>query len=114
MEPKQFADQYIISNTDKFNVDQIPTLKSKLDYLPESRQIAILSIPLKNPIVTLILSLCLGCFGVDRFYLGDIGLGILKVIAVTFMIGFIWVIIDWFLTYKRAKTINFEKVMMMA
>ncbi|MDF7670667.1 TM2 domain-containing protein [Orbaceae bacterium ESL0721] len=114
MEQKQFAEQYVISNRDKFNSDQIFLIKNKLEHLPEDRQIVIQTISLKDPIITLLLSLLLGGFAIDRFYIGDVTLGILKIITVCFVIGFIWVILDWFLTYKKTKKINFEKIMLLA
>ena len=46
----------------------------------------------RNFYLTLILAVFLGAFGIDRFYAGRIGLGILKLI---FAGGFgIWVILD--------------------
>jgi TM2 domain-containing membrane protein YozV len=49
----------------------------------------------KDYLVALLLSIFVGQFGVDRFYMGYIGLGILKLI--TFGGCGIWVLIDIYL-----------------
>ena len=49
----------------------------------------------KDPTAALLLSIFLGVLGVDRFYIGDIGLGVAKLLTGGGF--FIWVIIDWFL-----------------
>ena len=58
----------------------------------------------KNPTTALILSLFLGTVGIDRFYIGDTGLGVAKL----FTIGglWIWTIVDWFLIMKATRTKN--------
>lgn len=81
--------------------------------------------PIKRKGVTLALSIFLGGFGIDRFYLNNIGLGVAKLlvsIASIFLmfvpiLGWIvsigrsiWLIIDWFLTYKKAKELNYSKL----
>ena len=49
----------------------------------------------KNPTIALIISLFFGYFGIDRFYIGNIGLGVLKLITLGGLM--IWGIIDLFL-----------------
>ena len=45
-------------------------------------------------ICALLLSVFLGALGVDRFYLGKIGTGILKLLCTLIVCGFIWWTID--------------------
>jgi TM2 domain-containing membrane protein YozV len=58
----------------------------------------------KDPAISLILSLTFGSFGIDRFYIGNVILGILKLI--TFGALFIWTIIDWFLITNATRKAN--------
>ena len=60
----------------------------------------------------LIISIFLGGLGIDRFMIGDIGLGVLKLL--TFGVFGIFTIIDWFLISGRTKEKNFNQVMMFA
>jgi TM2 domain-containing membrane protein YozV len=51
----------------------------------------------KDKSTALILSILLGAFGVDRFYLGKVGTGILKLIVTIFTFGlfaWVWWLID--------------------
>jgi TM2 domain-containing membrane protein YozV len=52
--------------------------------------------PKKNHTTTVVLSVLLGELGVDRFYLGMVGTGILKLLATLFtgLGGIIWWVID--------------------
>ena len=58
----------------------------------------------KDPTAALLLSIFLGVLGVDRFYVGDIGLGVAKLLTGGGF--FIWVIIDWFLIRNAAAAKN--------
>jgi len=61
----------------------------------------------KDRTVALILSLLVGVLGVDRFYVGDIALGVLKLL--TFGVCGILAVIDWFLIMGRADDFNRNK-----
>ena len=114
MEPQQFADTYIMANASYFPSEKIVLIKDKLSSLPEQRQSTIQSIPLKNPMIVLLLSLLFGGLAIDRFYLGDVGKGILKIISLFLIVGFIWVFLDIYLCYKKAKEMNFNKIMLIS
>ncbi len=58
----------------------------------------------KDPRLVLIISILLGYLGIDRFYIGDIGLGIGKLLTLG---GFgIWMLIDWFLIMRATRAKN--------
>lgn len=60
----------------------------------------------RNPVVLFGFSVFLGYFGVDRFLLGQILLGILKLITFG---GFgVWVLVDWFLIAGTTREKNLE------
>lgn len=64
---------------------------------------------LKDPTISLVLSIVLGYLGVDRFYIGDVGLGVGKL--VTCGGCYIWWLIDIFLIMNRTRQRNFETLM---
>jgi len=58
----------------------------------------------KDRTIALVLSLFLGLYGIDRFYLGDVGLGVVKLVTCG---GFlVWALVDLFLVMGRADEIN--------
>ncbi len=60
----------------------------------------------RNPVVIFGLSAFLGCFGIDRFVLGQVLLGILKLITAG---GFgVWYLIDLFLVAGTAREQNLD------
>lgn len=105
------VDAYFLENKSKFPDSKLMHIRDKMLAMDESRYSMIDSLDFKNPTVILIVAILLGYFGVDRFMLGDIGMGFLKLITLGGL-G-IWWLIDIFITYKKARELNFAKIMTM-
>ena len=60
-------------------------LQERLQKLPEDKLSHLSLIQLKDPIVGLVLGVCLGIVGADRFYKGDIVLGVVKFLLLAYL-----------------------------
>ena len=105
----QKIDLFIMSNVKNFESFQLQMLREKLSSMDESKWNLISTIGFKDPTTSLILSIFLGSLGIDRFYVGDIGIGVGKLITCGGL-G-IWTIIDWFLIQKATRQKNMEHMM---
>ena len=61
----------------------------------------------KDPTIALLISILVGYFGIDRFFVGDTMMGVLKLITCGGC-G-IWIIIDWFLIMGVAKDKDYAR-----
>lgn len=84
-------------------------LKEKLAAMDESKFTMVSTVELKDPTTILLVSIFLGALGIDRFMLGDTGMGILKLL--TGGCCGILTIIDWFTVSKKTKELNFNNLM---
>lgn len=105
----------LVSSWDgKIPSEQVFNLSKSLEKADDNTLSALAMLSLKNPIIGLMLGLFLGPFGVDRFYKGDIGLGVAKLIFTLTIIGaivsIVWAIVDLFLVYMGIKNDNFQKI----
>lgn len=112
--------------SDKIPSQSLPLLQDKLKDASEDKINSLATLPFKSHILGLILGILFGCWGVDRFYKGDIGLGCAKlglcivgIIGTFFVIGgflllilWIWSIVDLFLVWKGIKEDNLNKILM--
>ena len=105
----QKVDMFIMSNQKYFPAEKIVFLKQKLLEVDESKFTLASTVELKDPTTILLISLFLGGFGVDRFMLGETGVGILKLL--TGGLCGILTIIDWFSVQKKAKDLNYNNIM---
>lgn len=94
----------------KVPAEALPAIKNKIVNADDSLTERIIYAKYDEPIIVLILSVFTGYLGVDRFYLGDIGLGIFKLLFGWITLG-IWPLIDIFVCYKKTKNRNLNKVM---
>ena len=100
-------DMFIMSNNGKFTPQQFSVIREKLATLPDEKAVIVMSNQYYDSTTMLILSIILGSYGVDRFLLGDIGLGVLKLLTCGGC-G-IWTIVDWFSVKQRTYDSNFKK-----
>ena len=101
-----FTDSFLSANTANFPSEQLPSLRQRLSQLDDSQaNQVIVATNIKNPTTALILSIFLGTLGVDRFYIGHVGLGVAKLLLAWLTFG-IWTIVDWFLIINATKKAN--------
>jgi TM2 domain-containing membrane protein YozV len=104
----QKVDTFIITNGKYFPSGQIIALREILLNADESKWIMIQTLKFKDPTIALIISLLAGSLGIDRFFIGDIVLGVVKLI--TFGGLGIWTITDFILIMKAARKNNVQKI----
>lgn len=104
----QKVDMFIMTNGENLPAQQIPFLRDKLLELKEEKWAMLSTIQFKKPTTALVLSIFLGCYGVDRFYLGQNGLGVGKLLTCGGC-G-IWAIIDWFNISEATRQENWTKL----
>lgn len=106
------VDMFVATMSNKFPSSNLMTVRERLEKLDDSKMVVIQSIDYKDPTTMLLISLFLGTFGVDRFMLGDTGMGVLKLLTAG-LCG-ILTIIDWFKVQSKTKEWNFNKFMTVA
>ena len=105
---QQKVDMFILTNGEKFPEEKVPFVREELLSMDESKWSILSTMQFKNPTTALLLSIFLGVYGIDRFYIGDTGIGIGKLLTCGGL-G-IWTIIDWFLISGATKEQNYNKL----
>ncbi len=103
------VDMYVMGNQKYFPAEKIMYLKEKLGAVDEGKFALLSTVEFKDPTTVLLISLFLGTLGIDRFLIGDTGMGVLKLLTAG-CCG-ILTIIDWFTISKKTKEVNFNKIM---
>lgn len=106
----QKIDMYLMTNGKHFPPEQMGVIRSQLEKLDDSKFINLQSQSMKEPTTMLIISILVGGFGIDRFMLGETGLGIAKLLTCGGL-G-IWTIVDWFIIMNKTRDLNMQKFIM--
>jgi TM2 domain-containing membrane protein YozV len=106
----QKVDMYLMTHNKFFESHQLLPLRETLINMDDSRFMALQSADLKDPTTILIVSIIAGHFGIDRFLIGDTGLGVAKLLTCGGL-G-IWTLVDWFLIMGRTREKNFAQAQM--
>ena len=104
----QKVDLFIMTNGKFFESHLVHQIRERLLTLDDSKWSILNTMQFKDPTVSLIVSLLGGSLGIDRFLIGDTGLGVGKLLTCGGL-G-IWAIIDWFLIMGATREKNLEKL----
>lgn len=104
----QKVDMFIMSNGKFFESYQLEMIREQLLAVDDSKWSILSTLQFKDPTTSLIVSIIAGSMGIDRFLIGDTGLGIGKLLTCGGL-G-IWSIIDWFLIQKATREKNTQKI----
>ena len=103
------VDMYIMTNQKFFPAEKMVYLRERLHNMDEQKFSLLSTIELKDPTTILLVSIFLGGFGIDRFMIGDTGMGVLKLL--TGGCCGILALVDWFTISNKTKEMNFNKLM---
>jgi TM2 domain-containing membrane protein YozV len=105
----QKVDMFIMTNGKFFESHQVGMIRDKLLSMDDSKWSLVQTLQFKDPTTILIVSLLGGALGIDRFILGDTGLGVGKLLTCGGL-G-IWAIVDWFLIMGATREKNMAKLL---
>lgn len=102
------VNMWLMSNQDKLPSEKVGFLKSALDKVDESTIDALMGVELKSPMTIFLLSWFVGWISLDRFLLGNTGIGIARLLTLQGL-G-VWWLVDLITAMKRTREYNFNKV----
>jgi TM2 domain-containing membrane protein YozV len=104
----QKVDMFMMNNAKFFESHQTTAIRERLLQLDDSKWGALSSLQFKDPTTILIVSIVGGYFGIDRFLIGDTGMGVGKLLTCGGL-G-VWQIVDWFLIQGATREKNMEEL----
>ena len=104
------VEQIMMLLHNKLKTTQLLHVRQQLEAADDGKFAVLQAISFKEPDIVLIISILVGGLGIDRFYLEDIGMGVLKLLT-----GGgcgIWWLIDLFFVSDAARDRNYRQIQM--
>jgi TM2 domain-containing membrane protein YozV len=102
----QKVDMYMMMNGKYFESHHLQEIRERLLNFDDNQWQMAQITQFKDPTTALLISIFAGVYGIDRFYIGDTGMGIGKLLTCGGL-G-VWAIVDWFLIQGATKEKNLE------
>ncbi|MCL2560961.1 MAG: TM2 domain-containing protein [Rikenellaceae bacterium] len=100
------VDLWLMVNAGKFPPESLPFVREQLERMPDNRLLMLQAVDLRDTTMILVIAIFLGW---ERFWLNDVGLGILKILTCQGL-G-IWWLVDIFTATNRTRKYNLQKFM---
>jgi hypothetical protein len=102
------VEAFLMANGKFFPGTALPAIQKMLSEADDSQWIYLQGVSFRDPVMMLVISFIGGSLGIDRFLIGDTGLGIGKLLTCG-GVG-IWAIVDYFLIMNATKESNLKKL----
>ena len=102
------VDFLLSSLNGKLPPEKMLFLRDRLLTVDDSRLSLIQTLNFRDPVMMFLISFFVGHFGIDRFLLGQTGLGIAKLLTCGGL-G-VWTLVDWFLVMGMTREQNYQKL----
>lgn len=102
-------DMFLVSNAKYLPGEKLGYIKEKLEEMDEECFELLYTVEFKDPMTVFLISLFFGYLGIDRFLIGDVAMGVLKLIS--FGCCGVFTIIDWLTIQNKTKEVNYNNLM---
>lgn len=101
---QEFIQAFMLKNGECFDSAMLSSIQSQLENVDDAKAPLVMGMDLQKPTMILIVAILLGW---ERFFLDDIGLGVLKIITGGGCC--VWWLIDIFSAKRRTFAYNYKK-----
>ena len=100
---------FLSGNAGKFDMAMVPEMKLQMERMDETQWAILNGTSFMDTTLILVIAIF---FGWERFFIGDVAMGVLKVIT-CYGLG-VWWLVDIFTAVRRTQEYNYQKFMSVA